>query len=286
MAPALRLATCLELPERDPDAAPLEAALTAAGVAFAWAAWDDPAVDWDAPVPTLLRTTWNYSEAPAAFAAWCDRVAAHGGLTNPAAIVRGNMHKRYLLDLAARGVPAAPTVLVDRDRSFDLASLGWDRVVIKPAISAGSRGAAAFDLRQAAAAAATHLATWSAVGDVLVQPFIDAVRTTGERSLVWLDGEFTHSIRKAPRFAGEAEQVTGPHPIADDDRSVAQAALAPLAAQLLYARVDLARDANGHPLVMELELIEPSLFLAHGGPQASARLVAGVQRWLATRPAA
>ena len=75
-------------------------------------------------------------------------------------------------------------------------------------------------------------------------------------------------------------------PIAADDLAIAEAALAPLAAQLLYARVDLARDAAGHPLVMEVELIEPSLFLAHGGAAASARLIAGIQRWLATRPGA
>lgn len=282
MAHALRLATCRHLPEPDPDAAPLEAALAAAGITAIWAAWDDPAVDWAAPVPTLLRTTWNYSEAPAAFAAWCDRVAAHGGLMNPAAVVRGNMHKRYLLDLAARGVPAAPTHLVPQGGAAPLADLGWDRVVIKPAISAGSRGAQAFTLRDAPAraAAAAHVATWSALGDVLVQPFIDAVHTTGERSLVWLDGAFTHSIRKEPRFAGQAERVSGPHPIADDDRAVAEAALAPLASGLLYARVDLARDAAGLPLVMEVELIEPSLFLAQGGPAATARLVAGIARWL------
>jgi hypothetical protein len=93
-----------------------------------------------------------------------------------------------------------------------------------------------------------------------VQPYLESVHDHGERSLVWIDGEVSHQIRKAPRFAGDAEQVTGPHPIPDDERAVALAALAPWADRILYGRVDVARDASGAPVVMELELAEPSLF--------------------------
>ncbi|MEZ4366915.1 MAG: MFS transporter [Kofleriaceae bacterium] len=281
--PLLRLATCRHLPEVDVDMAPLTAALEAAGVPHAWVAWDDPSVDWDAPVPTVVRSTWNYAEHPEAFLAWCARVDGAGGLANPPDVIAGNLHKRYLLDLAARGVPAVPTLLCARDATLDLGALGWPRVVLKPAIGAGSRGARAFRLPAEAKAAAAHLATWAARGDVLVQPFVAAVEDHGERSLVWIDGELTHAIRKAPRLAGDVEQVTGPHPIDDAERATALAALQPVRDRVLYARVDLARDPAGVPMVMELELIEPSLFFPHGGQRALSRYVDAVVRWARAR---
>jgi glutathione synthase/RimK-type ligase-like ATP-grasp enzyme len=275
----VRLATCRHLPEPDPDAGPLERALAATDVDASWAAWDDPDVDWDAPIPTLLRTTWNYAEHPVAFRAWCARVDAAAPLMNPRAVIEPNMHKGYLLALAARGVPVAPTTLVPAGAAAPLAAR-TGQVVIKPAISAGSRGAQAFDLDDAAGriAAAAHLEAWRA-SDMLIQPFIDSVRTSGERSLVFLDGELSHAIRKEPRFAGQPERVSGPHPIAPDERTVAEAALAPVRAQILYGRVDLARDHRGQPMVMELELIEPSLFLNLGGAAAGARLAEAIAAW-------
>jgi hypothetical protein len=116
----------------------------------------------------------------------------------------------------------------------------------------------------------------------MVQPYVASVDGYGERSLVWIDGELTHAMRKTPRFVGDAERIDGPFPIADDERAVAEAALAPVAARILYGRVDLARDADGRPMVMELELVEPSLFLARH-PPALARFVAAVARALDQR---
>lgn len=273
----VRVATCTTLPELDPDAEPLAAAFAAAGIDAPLVAWDDPAADWTSPVPTLLRSTWNYSLHRAEFLAWIDRVAAVAPVWNPPAIVHANSHKRYLLELAARGVPAAPTVMVPVGGALpDDAFPDAARLVVKPAVGAGSLGCRVFAAAERAAAAA-HVATWSARGEVLVQPYLASVETHGERSLIWIDGEITHAIRKAPRFDGDVERVTGPHPIGDDERAVALAALAPWQDQILYGRVDLARDADGAPRVMELELVEPSLFFAKH-PPAAARFVAGLQR--------
>ncbi|HVV82014.1 MAG TPA: hypothetical protein VHE35_03000 [Kofleriaceae bacterium] len=278
----VRIASCLTLPEPDPDAGPLAAALAAAGIDAPVVPWEDDAA-WAEPAPTLLRSTWNYSLAVDRFLAWCERVAAAAPLWNPVDVVRANAHKRYLLDLAARGVPAVPTELVPRGAGPDalaacLAARGWQRIVVKPAVGAGSLGARVFDADQRADAAA-HLATWTARGDVLVQPYLPSVEHHGERSLVWIDGAVTHAIRKTPRFAGDRERVTGPHPIGDDERAVAEAALAPWADRILYGRVDVARDDGGQPRVMELELIEPSLFFAWH-PPALDRFVAGLVRRL------
>jgi glutathione synthase/RimK-type ligase-like ATP-grasp enzyme len=273
----LRIATCHQLPEPDPDEAPLAAALAAGGFAAELVAWDDPAADWDAPIPTILRSTWNYPLAIDAFAAWLDRAAASAPLLNPADVVRGNLHKRYLIALAARGVPVVPTTLVERGGRCDLAALAAPEVVIKPAIGAGSIGTRRF--APADPAAAAHLAALTAHGAALVQPYVASVDDYGERSLVWIDGELSHAIRKAPRFLGDAEQVTGPVPIAADERAVAEAALAPIADRILYGRVDIARDAARRPMVMELELIEPSLFFAKQ-PGSAERYVAALRRRL------
>jgi glutathione synthase/RimK-type ligase-like ATP-grasp enzyme len=279
----LRVATCRQLPEPDVDEAPLAEALAAGGFDAALLAWDDPAVDWDAPIPTILRSTWNYAQNLEAFLGWLARVAAAAPLWNPERVCRGNVRKRYLRDLAARGVPIVPTTLVERGEALDLAALGSaitaPRIVIKPEVGAGSIDTAVF--APADPAAARHLAALTARGAALVQPYVDSVDDYGERSLVWIDGALSHAVRKTPRFAGDPERIGGPFEIADDERAIALAALGPYG-DLLYGRVDMARDAAGRPMVMELELIEPSLFFAHG-PGSAARYVAGLARRLGRR---
>ncbi|HLL25468.1 MAG TPA: hypothetical protein VK427_25200, partial [Kofleriaceae bacterium] len=123
-----------------------------------------------------------------------------------------------------------------------------------------------------------HLAELTARGAALVQPYVASVEDYGERSIVMIDGELSHAIRKSPRFAGENENIDGPFPIAADEQAVAHAALAPYG-DLLYARVDLARDVHGQPMVMELELVEPSLYFSRA-PGSALRYVAGLLRRL------
>ena len=272
----VRIATCAQLPEPDADAAPLAEALARAGIDFELLAWDDPSVAWHAPVPTVLRTTWNYAQHVDAFAAWVTRVAAVAPLYNPLDVVLGNLRKRYLLDLAARGVPVVPTTVVERGGTVDLSRTAG-RFVVKPEVGAGSYLAKMFEPGDPAAPA--HLATITALGAALVQPYMSSVTEYGERSIVWIDGALSHAIRKSPRFSGDSESITGPFPISDDERAVAMAALAPVADRILYGRVDLARDDANRPMVMELELVEPSLFFARGDGAAD-RFVAGLARRL------
>ena len=282
----LRIATCKTLPEVDADAAPLAMALAAAGIDAELLAWDDPTVEWSRPIPTVLRSTWNYALDVIGFLAWIDRVAAAAPLWNPAPIVRGNVHKRYLVDLAARGVSVVPTLLVERGATCDLveaaARFGSARLVIKPEVGAGSLGTRVFTIGgpHTNPTPHTHLAGLTTHGAALVQPYVASVDGYGERSLVWIDGALSHAIRKHPRFVGDAERVEGPVPIADDERALAEAALAPFVGEILYGRVDLARDASGRPMVMELELVEPSLFFSKL-PGAADRFVAGLRERLA-----
>lgn len=269
----LRIATCQVLPERDVDQAPLAAALAAAGFDAQLVAWDDPAADWDTPEPTIIRSTWNYALSVDAFLAWVDRAAAAAPLWNPPDVVRTNVDKHYLADLARRGVPVVPTTFVARGEPVAPAA---GRVVVKPAISAGSLDTRLFATGDDLAAHVAHITRRC---DAMIQPYVASVDSYGERSLVWIDGEVTHAVRKTPRFSGDVEKIDGPFPIAGDEREVAHAALAPYADRILYGRVDLARDDHGRPMVMELELVEPSLFFARH-PPALDRYVAALRRKL------
>jgi hypothetical protein len=277
----IALVTCVELPEPDRDMAPLEAAVRAAGLSCAVAAWDDPAVDWSQFRLVLLRATWNYPLKRAEFLDWAARVEAVARLWNPLALVRWNSHKRYLLDLEARGIPIAPTVLVPRGSGLTLGEIldarDWDEVVIKPAVSAGSFRTvrtSRTQLRQGEA----HLRDLVSERDVLVQQYLPAVEGHGERALVWIDGALTHAVRKSPRFEGDREQVSPiAMSIAPSEAALAERVLACVDMPMLYGRVDVAPGPDGRPVVMELELVEPSLFFPQS-PAALDRMVRALLR--------
>jgi glutathione synthase/RimK-type ligase-like ATP-grasp enzyme len=261
----IALASCRHLPDPDPDEAPLLRALRAAGFSAESLAWDDPKSNFAGARATVLRATWNYPERPGEFLAWVDRTAASSRLFNGADIVRWNHHKGYLLELERRGVPILPTRLVERGATTSLAEVarGWRDVVVKPAIGAGSRGV----MRVSEGAMErddAHLRVLCDRGDALVQPYMASVEEYGERAIVWIDGELTHAVRKSRRFLGDRERVSAGVPIAPDEAELALAAVAVAAERgpVLYARIDVVRDDHAVARVMELEVIEPSLFFA------------------------
>lgn len=270
----IALATCVTLPEVDVDAPLLHDALVARGAEVELLAWDDPAARFDADA-CVVRSTWNYwlPGSHARFLAWIERTAKATRLYNPARVLAWNLHKRYLVELERRGVPVVPTVLLPRGerRSLDdvMRALGSEKVVIKPAVSAGSYRTRMVERRDLADGEA-HLRALCDDGDALVQPYVASVEGWGERSLVCIDGQLMHAVRKNPRFGGEHESVSAALPIEDDERALAERALSRVDEPLLYARIDMARDDRGQPMLMELELCEPSLFLAQN-PAALAR---------------
>jgi len=278
---AVALVTCLSMPEPDLDEPVLLSAVRARGLDATMVPWDDESVDYSAFDLVVVRSAWNYLHRPEAFHAWADRVSAQTKLRNDARTIRWNTDKIYLGELEQRGVRVVPTAFVDRGAVTSLASLmderGWDRVVVKPRISAGSFETYAFRRSEVTDGVLAHCC---ADRDVMVQPYVASVDGYGERSLVFVDGVCSHAVRKSPRFAGGEEHVDAV-PIQDDEHAFAQDLLAKLpdslSGDLLYARVDLARDSANAPMLMELELVEPSLFLLQG-PAALARLVAAIER--------
>jgi len=278
----LRVATCQPLPEPDVDEEILLDALRARGIAARMAAWNDPAERWDERVPTVIRSTWDYIHDLPGFAHWIERAEGAGPLWNPARIVLANLHKRYLLDLEQRGVAIVPTVVLERGSHALLATIsaarGWNDVVVKPAVGAGSFATERFR-SGAFAHGDAHLAALLADRDVLVQSYEPSVEGHGERALVWIDGAFTHAVRKSPRFGADPERVSEAIAIEADELVLGERVLEPHAAELLYARVDVARGPDGAPRVMELELVEPSLFLRQSRT-ALERLANGLARRL------
>ncbi len=283
----------------DEDMAPLATALRDCGLEPHVLEWDDPAVRWAQYDLALLRSTWDYTERLAEFRAWLTSVSAQTRLHNPSALVIWNTDKHYLRELAALGVPTVPGEFIEPGADAAAAVeafLGRQscaELVVKPAVGAGSRGARRLSRSRVAEAAAHARGLLLAGRSVLLQPYLADVDRDGETALVYFAGRFSHAIRKGPLLRpGEAptralfapEHIT---PRAPDEQQlrIGAAVLDALAAAgrspggPLYARVDLLRDGEGTPRVLELELAEPSLFLGFAAG-AAARLAREIARLL------
>lgn len=263
------IVTCRPLPEPDPDEPLLLEAVRHRGAEAEMIPWTDGPPARGRFDRCVVRSTWDYYRRPDDFADWVERTALATELLNPAGVIRWNLHKGYLLELAGRGVPIVPTSLVRAGTRGDhgrvLGGHGGAGVVVKPAISAASYRTRRFRATEMHGAAA-FLDELLADGDALIQPYVESVDTEGERSLMWIAGGLTHAIRKSPRFAGESEGVSGALEVSAEDRAFAGLTLGDFADRLLYARIDVMRNGSGDLLLSELELIEPSLFLLQHPP--------------------
>lgn len=271
------IVSCLELPEPDVDAQITLDAFEAAGFQADAPGWDDPSVNWADYDLLLPRATWNYPEKPQEFKAWIDLAASQTTLLNPSEILLENVDKSYLFNLEKMGIPIVPTQVFQQD-TFSNYFTNWnvDRIVIKPSIGAGSYLTHYFSPSEFNGAVSLAQEINEAGSSPLVQPFMTAVSSGGERSLIWIDGEFTHRIIKQPRFDGQNESVSAASEPDFDEIELARKILAPIESELLYARVDLIRQDN-QLFLNELELIEPSLFFQQN-PSALNHLVSGVKK--------
>ncbi len=281
------LATCADLPGGLETDRGLLDILAARGVDVAYVAWDDPGVDWTGFDAIVVRSTFDYSRRREEFLEWADGL--DGRLRNPPEVLRWNSDKRYLADLGADGLPVVPTTFVAAgDPTPSLSG----EVVVKPSVSAGARDTGRFS-------PASHPEARRLLGEItrsgrvaMLQPFLPAVDERGETALVYFAGEPAHVLRK--RAVLRADEVA---PVGDDaigaalvmyDEDLVRAGEATEAERVLasrtvaavtrrfgapplYARVDLLTDERGAPTLLELELVEPALYLAEA-PGAAQRL--------------
>ena len=278
------IASCDPLPPFDPEHAPLAEALAGFGIVSEVVPWDRAGFDWAATDLVIIRSTWDYHRRREAFVQWADDVARQTPLWNPASLVRWNSHKRYLEELRSAGVPVVPTHWLNQGEPADLSELfadsSWKEAVAKPAVSVGAERALRFG-RDERTRAEAHVAEILRTTDVMLQPYLESVERYGERSFVYLGGSFSHAVLRAPMLVHSRRGAPESSPVAATrgEREVSEQVLGKLASPWLYARVDLAPGQDGLPLLMELELIEPSLFLRHA-PAAAARLAEEIKRRL------
>jgi glutathione synthase/RimK-type ligase-like ATP-grasp enzyme len=262
--------TCAELGGLDADDAPLVPLLAARGVDAAAVVWDDAAVDWDRFDLVVLRSTWDYAERRDEFLAWA---ALLPRVLNPLPVLEWNTDKqRYLSALAADGIPIVPTLFAEPGDPVELPPAP---LVVKPAISAGGRSSGCFDAGEEDAARELVHRIHAEGRTAMLQPYL--ADGHGEIALAYSGGRYSHSLARSaplPRGLTEAvlylEETLGPREASDAERAVADAAVAcaPGGDDLLYGRVDLLHDEHGEPLVLELELAEPSLYLSFGAGAA------------------
>lgn len=281
---AVALATATDAWPLDEDALPLCQALEARGIAVEPRVWNDPAARWDDVALVVVRSTWDYAPQREAFLAWSDRVAARTALCNPPAVLRWNTDKAYLHDLEAAGIAVVPTALVEPELSATdrkellgghvrrFAASGSNEFVVKPSVSAGSKDTGRFALEELDRAATLCEGIAASGRTTMVQPYLEAVDRVGETGLVYFDGVLSHAFEKGPLLAPGAEAEHGlfaaehiaPRTATAQERAAADVVMAEVLrrfGRVLYARVDLLRDDDDRPILLELELTEPSWFL-------------------------
>jgi glutathione synthase/RimK-type ligase-like ATP-grasp enzyme len=280
------LITCSRLPNLHPDDELMAPILQELAI-------ETVTVDWTQPMPKdvdaiWLRTPWDYHRQLPRFLAWVDST---GDLPmwNSREVVRWNSHKRYVGELYEAGLPVVPTRIYEPEQPLDEAELAnWlnhQPVVVKPAVSAGSYKTARYD--EWNEAASQHARELHADEAVMIQPYFANIEKHGERSLIFLDGQYSHAVRRhLPLQEGpEVDYLMQPVAASEAELEAARQILAYLPfPDLLYARVDLIPDPENKPVLLELELIEPQLFLREhpaGAPvlaRAFARRMAQLKR--------
>jgi O-ureido-D-serine cyclo-ligase len=295
---AVALVTCHAARALDEDLPPLVSAFAAVGASAQIVGWDDDGVDWARFDLALLRSAWDYTERLAQFLTWIESTAARTLLINPLAVVRWNSDKHYLRELARAQLPVVPTHIAEAGGSARpaleefLARHTGAELVVKPAVGAGSRDARRHP-RGDIDGIVAHMEPLLAAGrSVMLQPYLESVDRDGETALMFIDGRFSHAIRKGPLLPAGAPATAAlfapedirPRVPGADEVAVAERVMAEVPFDtLLYGRVDLIRDELGRPCVLELELTEPSLYLAHRPGSAEEFAAAALARLAASK---
>lgn len=290
MSPHIALATCEELPDLDPDDQPLVELFHKMGIEATPAIWSDSTINWAGFDQIIVRNTWDYSGRLEEFLTW---VKTHQSrIHNSYEMILWNTDKIYLKDLVGAGFPIVETQFVtDRHGNWEPPLLG--DFVVKPTVSCGSRDTLRLSISDpdGTSRADDLIERITSQGKTaMVQPYLTAVDEIGETALLFIGGEYSHAIRKGPLLVpnveGEKEhglfvkEDISPREPKPEQRELATEIMGYVSQRFgapLYARVDLLEDSEGKPVILELELVEPSMFFATA-PESADRFVHQVKR--------
>jgi glutathione synthase/RimK-type ligase-like ATP-grasp enzyme len=274
----IALATCERSVERDTDFDYIAPALRRRGAEVEAPAWTDPEVDWSTFDLVLVSSTWDYHTQADRFRSWLRVVDAQTRLRNELETIEWNIDKRYLRELEAAAVPVIPTLWIEAGADGEalraIAAEGWEDIIVKPVVDLGAK-------RLARVRPETVETVLGRIDEpAMAQPFLGSVEAEGELSILMIEGEAHHALRKLPApgdfrvqpmYGGTHERIEPP-PAALE---IARAAVAAAPGDPLYARVDLVAEADGGLLLIELELIEPAFYLdvAPAGAELMARAI-------------
>jgi len=260
--------------------------LTRLGWRVSTVSWRQTRVPWGAFDAVIIRSTWDYWNDVPAFLEVLAEINRRTRLANPLDLVHWNLAKTYLRDLAGKGIGIVPTLWLDalhgRSPAQCAERLETEQLVVKPVVGANGQDAFRFS-RDEDPARWSEIAACFQGRACMVQPFMANVLSEGEYSLFFFSGQFSHAILKVPaagEFRSQEERGAEVLPVRPQDDLLQQArqALAALTQSPLYARLDMVRNAAGDFDVMELELIEPSLYL-RTDPEAPGRFARALDRW-------
>jgi glutathione synthase/RimK-type ligase-like ATP-grasp enzyme len=249
------------LPDLDPDDRLAAEVLKERGHSCEPKCWDDPKVDWSQCQVGVVRSTWDYHTKYAKFEEWLKQPHLQNRLFNQPELMSWNTRKTYLRELQQHGVDIVPTSWLEKNSTHEqitqfLSKARWQNAVMKPTIGLATAGVSKIDLKAPDAV--------NKIAELVNQPYMQEVERSGERALMFFDGKYSHAAKKSAfqhmAAAGDAgEQAIQPDP---DEIAFGYHVLQALGKSTLYARVDVVRDtATDQPVLMELELVEPSLFL-------------------------
>ncbi len=261
--------------------------LLAGGVDPVVVGWDDPSVVWESFDLVVAVYTWGYVLRRDEFLEWADRTSAVTPVVNSVGLLRWNTDKTYLADLDAVGIPIVPTTWVRPGQQWDAPSTDY---VIKPTVASGGFEAARYATSDRAVADHHVRRLHSGGKTVMVQPYQRSVDAAGETGLVYLGHRYSHAVNKAALLDADAgvtpdlwtRQVLAPVEPPPDQLDLAEMVIDSVGDRFgptAYARVDIVDGNDGPPRILELELVEPSLFLSTA-LGAAARFVAALQRLL------
>lgn len=270
--------------EHDLTVAAIEPALAKHGLAMRVIDWEAPIAEFDGIDLALIGSTWNYQDKDVAFLERLDELAKHGvAVCNPPDLVCWNASKTYLRALEEAGARIVPTLwhgTVGRPELDEaLYHFGCDRLVVKRQVGAGGEG------QQLIAADDLPGGDWQFGHPAMIQPFLPSIVEEGELSFIFIDGEFSHALRKrAANGEYRIQSIYGgtetAHPASPTEVAEAQAIVDNLPFDdPLYARIDMVRSERGRLLLMEAEMIEPYLY-PEQGPEMGDRLARAIAKRL------